>query len=284
MDALKFIQLVSSAAELLLEQERKRKAGRCKFFGRLLILPPEGELLVLGDLHADYTSLKRVLAESRFEERDCLLLCLGDYADRGVQPVQVFEELLSLKQRHPDRVFLLRGNHEFLHLPVWPHELPLQLKQEFGRKGVEAYQALCKLFDCLPHAALVPGRYLLLHGGLPDASLREIAYAHTSVGKCLEEILWNDPSELEGTHPSPRGAGMLFGPDVSERVLKRFGVKVLIRSHQPCEGCSVAHGGRVLTLFSRKGAPYFNERAAYLCLDLSIASDAHELLKGAHYF
>ena len=43
-------------------------------------------------------------------------------------------------------------------------------------------------------------------------------------------------------------------------------------------------GGKVLTLFSRKGSPYFNTRAAYLILDenaLREAKDAEELARSA---
>jgi protein phosphatase len=46
--------------------------------------------------------------------------------------------------------------------------------------------------------------------------------------------------------------------------------KILIRGHEPCEeGFKINHGGKVLTLFSRKGAPYFNEHGAYLDVPLS---------------
>lgn len=37
----------------------------------------------------------------------------GDFVDRGAQQVEVVALLFSLKVCFPDRVFLLRGNHEF---------------------------------------------------------------------------------------------------------------------------------------------------------------------------
>lgn len=59
-------------------------------------------------------------------------------------------------------------------------------------------------------------------------------------------------------------------------------MKTLIRSHEPCECVEVRQGGKILTLFSRKGAPYFNKQAAYLLLDgamLREAKDANDLAK-----
>jgi protein phosphatase len=67
-----------------------------------------------------------------------------------------------------------------------------------------------------------------------------------------------------------RGAGKFFGKNITEKVLAKLNVKVLIRGHEPCEeGFKINHEGKVLTLFSRKGSPYFNEHGAYLDLPLS---------------
>lgn len=37
---------------------------------------------------------------------------IGDFVDRGYHSVETFELLLCLKVKHPDRITLLRGNHE----------------------------------------------------------------------------------------------------------------------------------------------------------------------------
>jgi protein phosphatase len=85
---------------------------------------------------------------------------------------------------------------------------------------------------------------------------------------------------------SPRGAGKFFGKSVTETILKKIGVKVLIRGHEQCEnGFKLNHDGKVLTLFSRKGTPYFNAYGAYLQLPLSKKfENAQQLIPWIHKF
>jgi protein phosphatase len=243
-------------------------------------------------LHADLESLHFILRRSEFLERVerelIWMLFLGDYADRGEQATETYYLLLSLKRAFPERVLLLRGNHEFLQLPVWPHDLPLRLRDKFGEKGTKAYHALRVLFDALCHAAIASEKYLFLHGGLPVElrSIDELAFAHQTYPqkKHLEEILWSDPGNVVGSLPSPRGAGRIFGADVTKRILRLLKVKLLVRSHEPCDGVALSHEGMVLTIFSRKGSPYFNERAAYLEIDLAEVKEGYELGENAVKF
>jgi diadenosine tetraphosphatase ApaH/serine/threonine PP2A family protein phosphatase len=172
-----------------------------------------------------------------------------------------------------------------------PHDLPQQLQRKFKDKWVIAHARLVKLFGCLYNATYVEDQYLMVHGGLP-ASLRnmqEIAQADNlhPDKPFLEELLWNDPDEaVEGVTPSPRGAGELFGKAITDEVLSRLNAKILIRSHEPApKGYKINHGGKVLTLFSLKGAPYFNEHCAYLDVPLNKKfEDTNQLSPFIHLF
>ncbi len=186
----------------------------------------------------------------------------------------------------------MRGNHEGPDdLLASPHDLPLHLKRKFGENGSKVYLELRKLFQYLYNTVLIEERYVLCHGGVPSqaSKIEDIAYAHEKHPheRHLEEILWSDPWEgIKGTYASPRGAGKLFGENVTNRLLKMLGVKALIRGHEPSnEGYKTNHGGKVLTLFSRRGSPYYNEYGAYLKLNiLEEVKMAKQVLKGIRIF
>ncbi|MFQ6065527.1 MAG: metallophosphoesterase, partial [Candidatus Bathyarchaeia archaeon] len=249
--------------------------------GKLVSILPVGDALVLGDIHGDLQSFKYILEHSDFmdkvkEDEDIFIVFLGDYGDRGSYSPEVYYIVLKLKQLFPEHVVLMRGNHEGPQdLLAHPHDLPTHLRRKFGESSSDAYKELRKLFDCLYNAVLVKGRYIMLHGGVPSqaSTIEDLAYAHLKHPheRHLEEILWSDPFEgIKGTYASPRGAGRLFGEDVTDKLLKMLDVKVLIRGHEPSnEGFKINHNGKVLTLFSRKGPPYHNSHGAYLQVDLS---------------
>jgi protein phosphatase len=100
-------------------------------------------------------------------------------------------------------------------------------------------------------------------------------------------MLWSDPNETpEETCASPRGAGKLFGESITNTTLEKFNVKVLIRGHEPCQnGYKIDHNGKILTIFSRKGSPYFNAYGAYLDVKLSERPEnAKQLIPYIHKF
>ena len=281
-----FHDLLTDAIQLLAEEHQARNgSGLIRIEPRMV-----RSVAVIGDIHGDLESLVHILTQHEVLNADRLIF-LGDYGDRGEASVEVYYVILQLKLAagRAERVLLLRGNHEGppdLHFR--PHELPFFFTKKYGAPGMDLYRAVKALWAQLPYAVLMTGRYLMLHGGVPVGvtSLDEIAYAHeahpeTSI---LRELLWNDPLEGQGCCESFRGAGKLFGEDVTDAVLRLAGVKTLIRSHEPCEGVQVRQGGRILTLFSRTGAPYYNQRAAYLLLDeasIREPKDANELARMA---
>lgn len=279
MDLNEFVHLVRDVIEML-----RNEAGRVanmNITGKLVTIEPQGSATVVGDLHGDLDSLATIIKKSRFLERVrrrklAMMIFLGDYGDRGNYSPEVYYVALSLKMTFPENIILMRGNHEGPDdLLASPHDLPYNLHTRFGTDWVEAYSKLKELFGQLYNAVIVKDRCVMLHGGVPSQakSLESLAFAHVKhpSERTLEEILWNDPEEdITGIYPSPRGAGNLFGEDVTRSFLDLLNVKALVRGHEPCDqGYKINHKGRVLTLFSRKGEPYLNRQGAYLQFDLA---------------
>jgi len=283
-----FAQLTDNVTKILKAEEGL--FGNLTLTGKLVVTEPEREAIVVGDLHGDLETLVQILDDSKFIDKmrkreETLLVFLGDYGDRGVNSAEVFYVVFKLKEAYPLNVVLLRGNHEGPEdlLPS-PHDLPIHLQRKFGADWSTAYEKLRMLFDELCLAVLVKQKIIMLHGGVPSAakSIEDLAFAHRKhpAERHLEEILWSDPEEdLTGTLESPRGAGKLFGKDVTDKFLRMLDVKILVRGHEPAEtGYRINHDGRILTLFSRKGEPYYNSKAAYLMWNLSRdVMDVYEL-------
>ena len=276
-----FLQLIEASKQILKHEKELRAAS-----GMVRISPQTvNRIVVVGDLHGDVESLIHILSGSEVMDADRIVF-LGDYGDRGTNSAEVYYLTLKLKVKYGSRIIMLRGNHEGPpNLPVMPHDLPLIFNRRFGAGSAEIYSKIRELWECLPHCALVEGKYLMLHGGIPVnvTSIQDIEYA-TPTSPIFAEILWNDPIEGNGYFDSMRGVGMMFGKDITAHGLRIMGVKTLIRSHEPCEGVQIRQSGKVLTIFSRKGPPYFNTRAAYLSIDISCEDepmDAHALVRTA---
>ena len=224
------------------------------------------EAVFIGDVHGDYDTLKRILRD--IPDRG-LTIFLGDYIDRGPQQIEVLALVAKLKIERPDRVHLIRGNHEPpLKLIPFPHDYPDVLREAYGRKrGEELYSLSLEVFQYMPYAIKL-GKVLALHGGLPT---RHDEFVRNPPLSLLEEVLWNDPMEIEGeSAPSPRGAGFLFGKKVTRRWSERLGFSKLIRGHEPCDGIRVNHDGMVITVFSRLGPPYYNSNAGIVIYERGI--------------
>lgn len=90
-------------------------------FAQRLVVPAGAQVLFHGDLHGDIHSLiawlswlneHGYLQGFTLARPETYLVMLGDYTDRGVYGVEVLYTILRLKLANPERVVLVRGNHE----------------------------------------------------------------------------------------------------------------------------------------------------------------------------
>jgi len=163
--------------------------------------------------------------------------------------------LISLKILYPNYVFLNRGNHEDQRINLFygfMHEVHEKYNDD------DTYEIFHELFKFLPLGHILNEEVLVIHGGLfseEGVTLDELKQINRFIDVpsegLMNEILWSDPFDGNGTQPSDRGAGIYYGQDVTEKFLKENNLKLLIRSHEVRdEGYSIEHGGKHITVFS----------------------------------
>lgn len=173
----------------------------------------------------------------------------------GHSSVETISLLACLKLRYPQRVTLLRGNHECRGI-TQVYGFYAESFRKYGTAAVWGY--FTDLFDLLPIAALVDNRYLCVHGGLsPSAHYLDqirVAFRFKEVPHegLISDLLWSDPSaETSGFTMSTRGAGYVFGGDVVAHFLWLNGLDAVMRGHQLCmEGYQALFDKQLVTVWS----------------------------------
>ena len=146
---------------------------------------------------------------------------LGDFVDRGYFSLETFTLLMCLKAKYPDRVTLIRGNHESRQI-TQVYGFYEECQTKYGNASV--WKSCCQVFDFLALAAVVDGKVLCVHGGL-SPEIRTIDQVRV-VARAQEiphegafcDLVWSDPEDVDTWAISPRGAGWLFGDKVSGEV------------------------------------------------------------------
>jgi len=197
-------------------------------------------ILIVADLHGDLSALQLALRKRTDLGCDTVIF-LGDYIDRGPAHLDVLKRLFSLKKEEPDKIILLRGNHELRKTNRFEG---LFRDLEYDE---DLYARINQVFDNMPVAAVISDHTFCVHGGIPGpVKLLEITK------KDAYPFVWNDPSEENGINQSPRRLGMrTFGEDVFDEFLWVNGLKRMIRGHMVLEdGYRWWFGGKLLSLFS----------------------------------
>ncbi|MCS7119175.1 MAG: metallophosphoesterase family protein [Archaeoglobaceae archaeon] len=210
---------------------------------------------IIGDVHADLEALEII-------EREIVgkAIFLGDYADRGDYPIEVYERILSMFLE--GEAYLIRGNHETEE--VYPHELPWQLN--YYENGEEIYKSLKNLWERMPLSAILNGEVFLVHGGVPCRLVKREILKNPDEGTALE-LMWNDPWEKEDCGNNfRRGLMFFFGKKATRRLFEDIGARLVVRSHEPYKILKVEQDGMLVTIGSC-ASPYGLTSFALLKVD-----------------
>jgi serine/threonine-protein phosphatase 2A catalytic subunit len=85
----------------------------------------------------------------------------------------------------------------------------------------------------------------------------------------MSDLLWSDPEEREGWEESQRGAGYVFGGDITSRFNYTNNLKMICRAHQLMNaGFNWSHDKQCCTIFSAPNYIYrCGNQAAIMELD-----------------
>ncbi|CAL1537978.1 unnamed protein product [Lymnaea stagnalis] len=208
---------------------------------------------VCGDIHGQFYDLLELFKVGG-SVPDTNYLFMGDYVDRGYHSVETVSLLVALKVRYPQRITLLRGNHE-CRMSSQVYGFYDECLVKYGNANVWKY--FTDLFDYFPLTAVVNDSIFCLHGGLSPSidTLDHIRvldrFQEVPHEGPVSDLLWSDPEDRGGWAMSPRGAGFNFGEDISEAFLYSNNLSFISRAHQMVmEGYNWCHGGHVVTVFS----------------------------------
>lgn len=243
----KQVQLPEGTIRLLCQVSRE------VFMQEGVLLELGAPMNIFGDIHGQYEDLLRHFDNLGYPP-DIACLFMGDYVDRGRKSLETICLLLAYKIKYPDKMYLLRGNHE-----------SASINRIYGfydeckrRYNIKLWKTFTDCFNCLPIAAVVESTIFCSHGGLsPDLhdfdQLRSLERPMDVPDEGLVcDLLWSDPDEdITGWGENDRGVSWTFGGDVVRSFLEKHDLSLVARAHQVVEdGYRFFEKRKLVTLFS----------------------------------
>eukprot|EP00055_Hartaetosiga_balthica_P003161 m.6717 g.6717 ORF g.6717 m.6717 type:complete len:474 (-) comp2642_c0_seq1:137-1558(-) len=198
-------------------------------------------IVIVGDIHGQYYDLMKVFHVGG-EPGETQYLFLGDYVDRAYFSLECVLYIWSLKIRYPDKIWLLRGNHECRHLTEY---FTYKLEVEY-KCNIEVYDTCMDCFDCLPLAAIMNDQFFCVHGGIsPElttiADIEQInRFKEPEEYGLMCDLLWSDPHESFDSfsgdhhflHNETRGCSYVYTHKAVCNFLSTNQLLSVIRAHE----------------------------------------------------
>ncbi|GMT01025.1 hypothetical protein PENTCL1PPCAC_23199, partial [Pristionchus entomophagus] len=216
-------------------------------------------LYIVGDMHGQFREMRIILSRCGDPTNQSYLF-LGDYVDRGVQGVETVLLILALKIRYPERVFMLRGNHEDCNTAT-AYGFYDECLAKFAPNGEAAWTHFVSVFNWMPLCAYVGEKILCMHGGLSPHinSLESIEnLPRPSIVPpygLMCDLVWSDPdNKYPGWALSGRGISYTFDDNLIKSFCDQFGIDLIVRAHQINNdmkgGYKFFAEGRLVSIFS----------------------------------
>ncbi len=214
--------------------------------GNVIVIREESadEVMITGDLHGhrrNFNLIKKIAGLDKHPRRHLVLqeVCHGGplyIENSGCMSHTLLEDVAVLKNKFPDRVHFILGNHELAELTDFPIQKNKQLLNYLFRLGLqqmygeatekirEAYLPFiqsCPLAVRLPHGEFISHsipEYCDREGFDADIFNREIGYGEYFEQSAIFQLVWGRDQRVEN----------------ARAFAELVGARILINGHEPC--------------------------------------------------
>ncbi|KAF1769895.1 hypothetical protein GCK72_001712 [Caenorhabditis remanei] len=249
--------------------------AREQFWKSSVLLQVEAPVNICGDIHGQFEDLLALFELTGYPPHQKYLF-LGDYVDRGPFSIEVITLLFAFQILHPEKFYLLRGNHESRPVNM-QYGFYLECRKRYSERLYDAFQLA---FYCMPLCAVVSKKIICMHGGISE-DLIDLNQLNKVDRPCdipdigvIADLTWADPDDkLQGYGGSPRGAGRSFGPEAVRKFLQLHSLDLVVRAHQVVmDGYEFFAQQQLVTIFSAPAyCGQFDNAGAVLNVDYNLA-------------
>ena len=236
-----------------------------------VLLELEAPFQICGDIYGQYYDLLRIFEHMGYPG-EYKYLFLGNYVDFGKQGLEVLCLLLCYKIKYPEKVILLRGNHESS-VVTRIYGFYDECKRRYN---INIWRSFILLFNYLPIAAVISENIFCVHGGLsPDLNkIEDILEVKRPTdipdSGLLCDLLNSDPDiDVIEYDENDKGYSVVFGEKIVLDFIKKNDLDLIVRGNQAVDdGFEFFAQRHLLTIFS---APNFlgemNNSSGILLID-----------------
>lgn len=204
----------------------------------------DGDVVFIGDTHGDFETTKSIV--KNFFDADHLVF-LGDYIDRD--PVEYgsiynLTYLLLLKCCYPEKIILLKGNHECDYCVPCGFEFKIDINQKYGLPSL--YPSYEDVFRVMPLMVLLKNVFAAHAGILKGADRMRLQHIEKNNVNAITSLTWDDPDISNILH------GDKFTETDLKHFLKAINAEVFVRGHNYSTLGYSIYEDRCFTLFSSR--------------------------------
>ena len=151
---------------------------------------------VISDIHGCYVVFLKMLKKINFSDNDILYI-LGDVVDRGPEPIQTLQYIMSKKN-----IFMIKGNHEVMMLEcllgddiynnvLWGQNGGDITWDQFMYLSEEEQNNMLKYLKNLPNYIIVDNKILVHAGIYPPKILKNKDMEYNMKHQYEDDLLWS---------------------------------------------------------------------------------------------